>query len=58
MPTITVTIDTGVSYANGLTYIATSEPPVVPTITNGILLEGTSSYCLMLEDTISYLIQE
>lgn len=58
MSTITVTIDTGVSYANGLTYIATSEAPVVPPITNAILLEGTSSYCLMLEDQIDYLIQE
>ena len=55
---VTLTVDTGVSYANGLTYIATSEPPLVPPITNGILLEATSSFLLLLEDNISFLVQE
>ncbi len=55
MPTA---VDNGISYTNGLTYVVTQVvPPPAPT-DGGILLENTTSYCIMLEDQFYFLMQE
>ena len=55
---MTAVAENGISYTNGLTYVVTQVIPPPPPLDGGILLENTTSYCLMLEDQIFYLLQE
>ena len=55
---MTAIAENGISYTNGLTYVVTQVIPPPPPLDGGILLENTTSYCIMLEDQIFYLLQE